>query len=26
MHELIEHIVESNRSGKRVQLSFSMPA
>lgn len=24
-HELIEHIVESNRSGKRVELSFSTP-
>jgi predicted dehydrogenase len=26
MHELIEQIVESDRSGKRVQLSFSSPA
>jgi len=26
MHELIEKIVESNRSGKRIQLSFSTPA
>jgi predicted dehydrogenase len=26
MHELIEQIMESNRSGKRVQLSFSTPA
>jgi predicted dehydrogenase len=26
MHELIEQIVESNRSGERVQLSFSKPA
>ncbi|CAN7235763.1 Gfo/Idh/MocA family protein [Caballeronia sp. LjRoot31] len=25
MHELIEQIVESNREGKRVQLSFSTP-
>jgi predicted dehydrogenase len=25
MHELIEQIVESNRSGKRVQLSFTTP-
>jgi predicted dehydrogenase len=25
MHELIEHIVESNLSGQRVQLSFSTP-
>ena len=26
MHELIEQIVESNDSGKRVQLSFSTPS
>ena len=25
MHELVEQIVESNRSGKRVELSFTTP-